>query len=171
LEPQRAPVRGGLLGVERRGRELALEVGADHRGVRQHGVAVLEHGDLAERADLLELVAYVERDHRIELVVELLLGEGDQHLADERRRIGAKHGEHSRGLLGWIGHAEQRWPPDGRVGSYVTSRLSEAPCCEIAMCGALSPAPCEPSGWLGGARRWRSRAVSRAARVPPRSSR
>jgi hypothetical protein len=87
LQEERAAVVLRVLRVERGLRVRALEVGDDARRIGQRVVAILEARDLPERADLHVLGRLPERDLRLELVGDVLLGQGHAHLAHERGSV------------------------------------------------------------------------------------
>src|SRR5215510_9031592 len=60
---------------------LALQIGADDRGVPQRNIACRADRDLAGGAELVPADRRVEGDDRVELIGQLLLDRRDDHLA------------------------------------------------------------------------------------------
>src|SRR6266545_794671 len=89
LQPAGARPVGDVLGKERWFGLLVLEVLADHRGVRQHEIAVDQHRDAPKRTQLREPVVAEERHDVVDLVGHALHLQAGQDLADIRRQVAA----------------------------------------------------------------------------------
>src|SRR5262245_13608113 len=156
LEPDRARVVEGVARVERRRGLDPLEVGDDRGRVRERPPVDLEARDLPERVLLLVLGRDTERDHRVVLVGEPLLREGDARLADERGEAGSDELEgHGWAPCRWgwgrarLRGSEWSWNWEGRSASAATSPSSEAPCARAS--AAASRPVSRPSKSCGSA--------------------
>src|SRR5262249_55117481 len=98
LEPERPRELVSVLGVQRGLRVPALEVLADHRGVREGVVAVAERGNFPERAHLPKLGIGIARHHRIVVVGNALLREDRADLANEGGEADAVECRHAAAL-------------------------------------------------------------------------
>src|SRR5262249_19135498 len=98
LEPERPGELVGVVRIQRRLRVSALEVLADHRGIREGVVAVAERRNLPERAHRPKLGIGIARHHRIVVVGNALLREDHADLANEGGEADAVECRHAAAL-------------------------------------------------------------------------
>jgi hypothetical protein len=99
LEEERLREPCGVAREQRGRRVLLLQIGADHRRVRDDDLPVAEDRDLAHRVEREQLRGLGDRHEVLDLVGDPLLLEHDPHLADEGGLAGAVdlHGSSSGG--------------------------------------------------------------------------